>query len=179
MTDGVGFSLVWGVGATAFGWIVATDFRGAAYRLHAWADRLPFGGWRGATPGIRYLRFVAAVLAVVGPLTILAGVRDLTAGRGPVRDFGAVPLPFVAVWAVIGAVALWRVWRADGPLRRQWGGGWPRRVAAAVMSAALPGFLAGAALGHMVTLLVSWLVGGAAGLLLLVLRDPREERAAP
>ncbi len=39
------FSVAWGVWATGFGWIVATDFRGAAHRFHSLSQRsVPFGG---------------------------------------------------------------------------------------------------------------------------------------
>lgn len=67
------FSVAWGLWATGVGWIVVTDFRGAARRFHAVSARSVSSGKTG-TPrvGVGFVRFVAGVFALVGPVVLVS-----------------------------------------------------------------------------------------------------------
>ncbi|KAB1149976.1 hypothetical protein F7R91_03890 [Streptomyces luteolifulvus] len=80
-----------------------------------------------------------------------------------------LPVPLAVTVVIIGAFGLWMAWRPSGLLRREWAEGTGlRRAAVAVVTAALVGFPATSALGHQTAMLASWLVGGLAGLILLL-----------
>ncbi|MFI8826028.1 hypothetical protein [Streptomyces sp. NPDC053431] len=163
------FTLAWGVFATGLGTIVATDFRGAA---HAAA--------RSRGTSVRFQRVVAAVFALVGPVVLVVGVRELMRGKAVGGDMPRLPVPFLLFRAFAVAVALWTMWRPGGWVRRAWAaGGVLRQGAAAVTALTWIGFALGLGFGQQIVMLVSWLLGGAAGLILLLLEDPAEERGRP
>ncbi|WP_431961212.1 hypothetical protein [Actinacidiphila sp. bgisy160] len=163
------FTVAWGLWATGFGWIVATDFRGAARRFHALSEwSVPFG--RTGTPrvGVGFVRFVAGVFALVGPVVLVGGLLEL--GRGHVRPegFPRMPVSLAVFAALLAVLGLWMFWRPSGWLRREWdGGGGVRRAATVVITVAGTGFQAALVLGRPVATLALWLLGGAAGMLLL------------
>ncbi|MEU4096104.1 hypothetical protein [Streptomyces sp. NPDC026673] len=163
------FSVAWGLWATGVGWIVVTDFRGAARRFHALSSRSESSD-KGGTPrvGVGFVRVVAGAFALVGPVALVSGLLEL--GRGHVRPegFPRVPVPLAVVAAVIGVVHLWMFWRSSGWLRQEWdGGGGVRRAATVVVTVAGIGFQATLVLGRPVAMLALWLLGGAAGMVLL------------
>ncbi|MFE5594723.1 hypothetical protein [Streptomyces sp. NPDC056549] len=160
--------LSWGVFATAFGWIVATDFRGAAHRLHALSRAAgPFGG--APTASIGLLRLVAAVFAVAGPFVLVSGLLDLWHGEKGPGALPSFPAWFVAVEALIAGVFLWTMWRPSGPLRREWAGATRvGRAAVAVLTVSFVAFLVTLAAGWGTGVGVSWLVGGLCGVALLL-----------
>ncbi|MEU6888864.1 hypothetical protein ABZ918_27340 [Streptomyces viridosporus] len=164
------FSVAWGVFATAFGWIVATDFRGAARRFHELSHAaVPFGGGGAPVLGVGFFRVLAGVFALIGPFVLVGGLLELW--RGEAGPDGLPPLP---AWAVVGqalvaGVVLWRMWRRSGPLRRAWDTGTgPRRAAALVLTASVLAFVAALGLGREAWTVASWLVGGLCGLTLIL-----------
>ncbi|MFZ4301648.1 hypothetical protein ACOZE3_27505 [Streptomyces cinereoruber] len=85
------FSVVWGVFATALGWTVATDFRGAAHRFHAFSQAaVPFGGGVPVV-GVGFFRLLAAVFALAGPVVLAGGLVDVW--RGEAGAGGLPPIP--------------------------------------------------------------------------------------
>ncbi|MBV7244488.1 hypothetical protein [Streptomyces sp. MW-W600-10] len=169
------FSLVWGTFATTLGWVVATDFRGAAHRFHAFSHAAtPFGGPGASVIGVGFFRLVAGVFALVGPIVLVTGLLDLW--RGEAEGFRLPPAGgwFVLVQAVLLGAALWHYWRRSGFLRRQWdAGSGLRRTAVAGVTASLVAFAALLALGSGTWMLVAWLLGGLCGITLL-LSDPAD-----
>ncbi|MER6821437.1 hypothetical protein [Streptomyces sp. AC04842] len=167
---GAMFDVAWGVGATAFGWIVATDFRQAAQRFHALSHTVvPFGGGGAPVVGVGFLRFVAGVFALVGPVILVTGVMDVW--RGEAEAYGLPPIPawFAVAEAVVVAAFLWWMWRRSGVLRREWiAGGVLRRAAIAGLSASLVAFTVCFGFGRGGWVLLSWLAGGLCGLTLLI-----------
>lgn len=144
MPGGGLFTVAWGLFATGFGTIVATDFRGAAHRLHEMAERRPLGG----SPGVGFQRAIAGVFALVGPVMLVSGVVDLLRSRSPVGAMPRLPLPFLAVAGLVVAFTLWSMWWRRGPLRHAWAGGGLRRAAAVLMTLTFFGFAAGLGLGQ-------------------------------
>ncbi|MEU3054638.1 hypothetical protein [Streptomyces griseus] len=167
------FALVWGTFATTLGWVVATDFRGAAHRFSAFSHAAtPFGGSGATVMGVGFFRLVAGMFALVGPIVLVTGLLALWRGEAEAVSLPPVPAGFVAVEAVIVGVALWSTWRRSSFLRRQWeGGNGPRRAAVAGVTAAIVAFAALLALGSGTWMLVAWLLGGLCGITLL-LSDP-------
>ncbi|MFB7288398.1 hypothetical protein [Actinacidiphila glaucinigra] len=166
---GAFFSVIWGLGASGFGWILVTDFRGAARRFHAMSARsVPFGGDRPPVVGVGFVRFVAGVFALVGPVVLVTGLLDLVRDPAAPEPMPRPPLP-LAVFAVLGAgVGLWTFWRRSGVLRPEWAkGGTLRRAAAVVLTGVLVAFPALLVLGRTTPMLLVWLLGGAAGVVLL------------
>lgn len=167
---GAMFDVAWGVGATAFGWIIATDFRHAAQRFHALSHAVvPFGGGGAPVVGVGFLRFVAGVFALVGPVILVTGVMDVW--RGEAEAYGLPPIPawFAVAEAVVVAAFLWWMWRRSGVLRREWiAGGVLRRAAIAGLSASLVAFTVCFGFGRGGWVLLSWLAGGLCGLTLLI-----------
>ncbi|MFC8509793.1 hypothetical protein ACFU3J_32835 [Streptomyces sp. NPDC057411] len=164
------FSLVWGLGATGFGWVVATDFRGAARRLYRLqAERSARTLWAGPRLGVGFLRAVAGVFAVVGPITLAGAVRRLAGGEQLTVDTARLPAPVIGVVALVGAFTVWSVWRPAGFVRRAWDTGAPvQRAAALVHTAGVGGFLVGMGLGLQALMMCGWLVGAGAGIVMLV-----------
>ncbi|WP_103512096.1 hypothetical protein [Streptomyces sp. SM13] len=167
------FSLAWGTFATTLGWVVATDFRGAAHRFQAFSHAAtPFGGSGAPVIGVGFFRLVAGVFALIGPIVLVTGLLDLWRGEAETVSLPPVPAGFVAVEAVILGAALWSYWRRSGFLRRQWdAGSGLRRTAVAGVTASLVAFAALLALGSGTWMLIAWLLGGLCGITLL-LSDP-------
>ncbi|MEV3873294.1 hypothetical protein [Streptomyces sp. NPDC049906] len=164
--------VVWGGWATGFGWIVATDFRGAAVYFALPRSRDPFTDLPARSPGIGFVRTAAGVFALVGPVVLV--LASLEAWRGVGGPGSASPPPG---WALAGAAgtagaALGWAWRRSGALRRAWRAGDDReRAAAAGLTAAVGAFVtvAVAASGPLraAGLATSWLVCGVCGIVLL------------
>ncbi|NEB41076.1 DUF1345 domain-containing protein [Streptomyces sp. SID14515] len=167
------FSLVWGTFATTLGWVVATDFRGAAHRFSAFSHAAaPFGGSGATVMGVGFFRLVAGMFALTGPIVLVTGLLDLW--RGEAEAFRLPPVDgwFVVMEAVILGAALWSYWRRSGFLRRQWeAGNGPRRAAVAGVTASIVAFAALLALGRGTWMMAAWLLGGLCGIALL-LSDP-------
>ncbi|MFF3894006.1 hypothetical protein ACFYY3_12595 [Streptomyces sp. NPDC001812] len=177
------FLVAWGVFATAFGWIVATDFRGAARRFHAMSRAAtPFGGAGASCVGVGFLRAVAGVFGLIGPFVLGAGLLDLW--RGEAGPGGLPPVPSLPAWllvceALVAGVGLWMTWRRSGMLRREWDAGTAlRRAAVVVLTASVAAFLVTLSLGQGGWAVVSWLVGGLCSLTLLLGRRTDQPSAA-
>ncbi|MFF8381449.1 hypothetical protein ACF07V_35665 [Streptomyces sp. NPDC015661] len=126
------FVLAWGMFATVFGWVIATDFRGAARRMHAMSSAsTPTGSGAPRLP-VGFLRFVAGVFALAGPAVLVAGVLLVRRGAEMPGTLPAPPLGWVVVEALAVVSFLWGAWRSSGRLRREWGAGKGARRAAAV-----------------------------------------------
>ncbi|MGW8765624.1 hypothetical protein ACWGN5_24295 [Streptomyces sp. NPDC055815] len=178
------FPLVWGVFATVFGWVVATDFRGAARRLHVMSRAAsPFGGAGTPTPGVGFLRVLAGVFALVGPVVLVSGTVGLWRGEEGPEEMPVPPVGFVVVEALVAGVFLWRAWRRSGLLRREWDAGTGlRRAAVAGLTAAFVAFVVTLGFGWGTWMMTSWLVGGLCGVSLLVGRrtgHPDEPTMSP
>lgn len=171
------FSVAWGVFATAFGWIVATDVRGAAHRLHALSrSAVPFGGVSTSLVGVGFFRLLAGVFALAGPVVLISGLMDVWHGKPGSNDLTALPAGFVAAEATIAGVTLWRAWRRSGVLRREWdAGNGLRRTALAVLTASMVAFAVTMGFGWGNAMTASWLAGGLSGLTLL----PGDRPAVP
>ncbi|WP_320781845.1 hypothetical protein [Streptomyces sp. CRN 30] len=162
--------LVWGTVATAFGWIVATDARGAAHRFLA-ASRAarPFGGADSPFLSIGFLRVFAGLFALAGPVVLVRGLLDLWHGEPGPGALPRVPVWFAVAEAVIVGLVLWTSWRRSGTLRRAWAaGGGPRRTAAVGVTAAIVVFAVLLAAGQGTAAALTWLAGGACALTLLL-----------
>ncbi|MFV0132009.1 hypothetical protein ACLGIH_01840 [Streptomyces sp. HMX87] len=166
---GIKFSVVWGVFATAFGWIVATDFRGAAHRYHALSrSTVPFGGVGMPMVGVGFFRLVAGVFALAGPVVLAVGLLSLWRGGAGPDALPTVPAWFVMVEALIAGVLLWWTWRRPGLLRREWEAGTGvRRAAAAGVTVSVVAFVVTLGVGCGAWAMASWLVGGLCMLTLL------------
>lgn len=164
------FSVAWGVFATAFGWIVATDVRGAAHRFHALtSSAMPFGGVGSSLVGVGFLRLLAGVFALAGPVVLVSGLMGVWHGQAGSNDLTALPAGFVVAEATIVGVALWRAWRSSGVLRREWdAGNGLRRTAVAVLTASTVAFAVTMGFGRGNAMTASWLAGGLCGLTLLL-----------
>ncbi|MEU3605472.1 hypothetical protein AB0E83_08420 [Streptomyces sp. NPDC035033] len=168
------FSVAWGVFATALGWIVATDFRGAAHRFHALSHAvMPFGGVGVSVVGVGFFRLLAGVFALVGPVVLVGGLMDVWRGEARSDRLPPIPIWFVVVEATIVGVVLWRIWRHTGVLRREWGAGsGPRRAAVAGLTASAVAFVVTLGFGWGTWMIASWLAGGLCGLALLLGDQP-------
>ncbi|MFF8717349.1 hypothetical protein ACF07T_38965 [Streptomyces sp. NPDC015184] len=164
------FSVAWGVFATALGWIIATDFRGAAQRFHALSHAaVPFGGVGASAVGVGFFRLLAGVFALAGPVVLVGGFIDVWRGKAGSNSLPPVPVWFVVVEAIIAGVVLWRTWRRSGFLRCEWAAGnGPRRVAVAGLTASVVAFVVTLGFGWGTWMIVSWLAGGLCGLVLLL-----------
>ncbi|MFE9255492.1 hypothetical protein [Streptomyces sp. NPDC006879] len=162
--------MAWGVFATAFGWIVATDFRGAAHRFHALSLAvLPFGGAGVPVVGVGFFRLLAGVFALAGPAVLASGLLDVWRGGAGSDGLSPVPLWSVAVEAAVVGVLFWRAWRRSGVLRREWDAGHgPRRAAVAGLTTAVVVFVVVWGFGWGAWALASWLAGGLCGIFLLL-----------
>ncbi|MEU7070113.1 hypothetical protein AB0B30_03845 [Streptomyces narbonensis] len=172
------FSVVWGVFGTALGWIVATDFRGAAHRFHTLSHAfMPFGGVGVSAVGVGFFRLLAGVFALAGPVVLVSGLIDVWRGKAGSAGLPPVPDWFVVVEAAIVGVALWRTWRRSGVLRREWEvGNSTQRVAVAGLTTSVVAFVVMLGFGGETWMMVSWLAGGLCGLALLL--GPRPSQPA-
>ncbi|MFB7760022.1 hypothetical protein ACWD33_20080 [Streptomyces xiamenensis] len=167
------FTVMWGLTATAFGWIVATDFRDAARRLELMSRRsLPFGLGRQPVPviaGVPVLRLVAGVFGLVGPVVLVVGLVELAGPDSAVTSaMPRPPLPFLLFATVPVALGLWMMWRPSGPLRGEWaGGGVVRRAAVVVLTLSVLCGLFAFVFDAMTVLPLCWLSAAVSGLILL------------
>ncbi|MFF5974070.1 hypothetical protein ACFY7C_21365 [Streptomyces sp. NPDC012769] len=168
---GVLYALAVGVWMTVFGVVVATDFRGSAHRLHAISLRsAAFGGPFSRRAGVGFVRVLAGVFALLGPVLLVEGVLQVSRGETHVvGDAPRPPLPFLLLVLAAMALAAWSYWRRRGWLRREWAGGVTRRrIATVVVTGCFAGFAAGLGLGLPLLSVTSWALGAGAGLYLLV-----------
>ncbi|MFJ3304678.1 hypothetical protein ACIPSA_16435 [Streptomyces sp. NPDC086549] len=177
------FLVAWGVGATAMGLTLTTDFRGAAGRLAAMAAEQRHRPRRRREPSPRsrrrMLRVMGGAFALSGPPTLIAGVVHMahhgTAGILQGRP-GGISLPFVVAMMLVVGFGMVQQWSPRGMLRRAWTTGGPlRRTAAVVLTFSIAGFAATAALGYDTLNVLFWLAGAPAGVALLL--SPESERA--
>ncbi|ALO05999.1 hypothetical protein AQF52_0401 [Streptomyces venezuelae] len=160
--------------ATALGWIVATDFRGAAHRFHTWSHAvMPFGSVGVSFVGVGFLRLLAGVFALAGPVVLVSGLMDVWRGEAGSDSLPPVPAWFVVVEAAIVGVVLRRAWQRSGVLRREWdAGNGLRRAAVAGLTASAVAFVVTLGFGWGTWMIVSWLAGGLCGLTLLLGDQP-------
>ncbi|MGW0661232.1 hypothetical protein [Streptodolium elevatio] len=163
--------MAWGIGATALGVVIATDFRGAARRVYGLAAR---SVWSAAhrdpsRRAVAFLRAGAGLFALAGPIALAWGVFELSRRRQGPGFPERFPTPVIVMWFLIAAVGLLQLWTRSGWLRRACAkGGTLRRAAAAVLTAAMVGSVAAGSFGQPVTMLCCWLVGMSAALTLLL-----------
>ncbi|MEU8621472.1 hypothetical protein [Streptomyces sp. NPDC048623] len=157
------FALLWGTWTAGVGLVVARD-------VHEEANRL---GWK--SPGDSFLRGAALMCTNLGCAVLALGAIEAWSG-GLAGGLPQVPAAYLLPMVLAEAFGLWALWRPTGPLRR--GRGRHRQVVDAVLTAAFKGFAVGLALGQGALMVVSWLLGGAAGLALF-LRRPDEKQATP
>ncbi|MET8218118.1 hypothetical protein [Streptomyces hirsutus] len=164
------FSVAWGVFATALGWIVATDFRGAAHRFHTLSQAaMPFGGVGVSVVSVGFFRLVAGVFALAGPVVLVSGLVKVWRGEAGSDSLSPIPAWFAVVEAAIVGVVLWRTWQRSGVLRREWdAGNGPRRAAVAGLTTSVVAFVVTLGFGWGPWMMASWLVGGLCGLTLLL-----------
>lgn len=167
--------VAWGVLATAWGWVVATDFRGAAHRFHALSHAVtPFGGGVPVV-GVGFFRLLAGMFALVGPAVLVGGLVDLWHGEAGPDGLPPMPAWLLVVQAMVVGVVLWIIWRRSGVLRREWAAGAGlRRAAVAGLTASVVAFVVTSGLGWGAWMTVSWLAGGLWGLALLPSDCPGE-----
>ncbi|MEU9198637.1 hypothetical protein [Streptomyces sp. NPDC048332] len=163
------FPLAWGVFATAFGWIVATDFRGAAHRFHAYSHAAtPFSGAGEPSLSVGFIRVLAGVFALIGPVALVSGLLGVWRSRAGPGDLPPAPVWFVAAEAAVVGVVLLRTWRRSGVLRREWdAGNVLERAALAVLTPSAVAFTVTLGFGWDMWMTASWLAGGVCGLVLL------------
>ncbi|WP_327425728.1 hypothetical protein OG612_42280 (plasmid) [Streptomyces sp. NBC_01527] len=164
------FSVAWGLWATGFGWIIATDFRGAARRFHGMSQKFTlFDRASTSGNGVGFVRCVAGVFALAGPLILVFGIVELLKGHPGPTQLPQPPLAVTLTTPLFGAVGLWALYRRSGPLRHYWVDGTAlQRAAATVITAAVIAFWATVLLGNVPAIVTSWLAGGLAGLTLLL-----------
>jgi hypothetical protein len=132
--DSVLFDLTWGLGATVLGWVALINPRG----ILEWIQLRRGGGgkvWQG--------RLVGGVFAVVGPVTVIKGIVQLSASKASERPtvfhrtHGFSPVLATVIIVVMVPVAV-HAWRTNAFLRDAWtAGGLPRAGAVVVTLAAL------------------------------------------
>ncbi|MFD3993433.1 hypothetical protein [Streptomyces sp. NPDC058583] len=168
------FSVAWGVFATTLGWIVATDFRGAAHRFHTLSHAvMPFGGVGASVVGVGFFRLLAGVFALAGPVVLVGGLMDVWRGEAGSDSLPPIPAWFVVVEATVVGVVLWRTWRRSGVLRREWdAGNGLRRAAVAGLTTSAVAVVVTLGFGWGTWMIVSWLAGGLCGLALLLGDQP-------
>ncbi|MDX2709745.1 hypothetical protein PV350_44135 [Streptomyces sp. PA03-6a] len=129
----------------------------------------PFGGGRPPAVGIGFVRFVAGVFALAGPVVLVTGPLALVRDPAAPERMPRLPFPFAvfavfAVSAVLGAgVGLRAFWRRSGVLRLEWAEGGTVRRAAAVLTGVLVAFPVLFVLGRTMSMLLVRLLGGTAG----------------
>ncbi|EST37876.1 hypothetical protein N566_10695 [Streptomycetaceae bacterium MP113-05] len=180
--DGGGalFAVVWGLGATGFGWVVATNFRGAADRFLRLSQRsVPFGRSGPPPVGVGFLRATAAVFALAGPVFLVFGLVGVAKEGVVPGRFPDVPLPVDLAMFACAAAGLWSMWRRSGMLRREWHPGVALvRAACVVATVAVIGLPVTMTIGYVGVMMADWLLGGAAILTVLVAgRADRDESA--
>lgn len=173
------FELIWGLGATGFGVIIAANHRGAAERFvdlagmassFRWVDD-PEHGRASAGRSLPRARRIAAVFAIAGPVAIFVGALDLLKGNaGPAR-IAPVSATFMVWLAVCYLVTMVIMWRRPGMLREVWRGGGMGRAAAGLLTVALSVIPVAVGMGQSAVALIAWLIGGGAVMVLLLRSD--------
>ncbi|MER5207231.1 hypothetical protein [Streptomyces sp. NPDC002825] len=160
--------LAWGMFATAFGWVVATDFRGAACRMHAVSSAsTPTGGGAPRLP-VGFFRFLAGVFALAGPAVLVTGLFLVGRGEEMPGELPAPPLGWVVVEMLAAVYFLWGDWRRSGLLRREWQARrGARRAAVAGFSTGLVAVVVTYGLGWGTWMMTSMLVSEVCWLFLL------------
>jgi len=168
--DSALFDLVWGLGATALGWVALINPRGVL----EWIELRRGGGgkvWRS--------RLAGGVFAVVGPVMLIRGAVHLLtseqSGRSSMFRQTYGPSPVVAtIVIVVMVLAGIHAWRTNAFLLAAWtAGGLPRACAVLGTLAALS-FVVLTVFGYVAAGMLCWALGGAAaaGLFLTRKRCP-------
>jgi hypothetical protein len=175
--------IAWGLGASALGLLIVTNFRGFADKFARRAEASS-GGLRRRPPWntrrppdlaqrTRQVRLTAIPFAIIGPIVTVVGIisvshRGIT-GSGP----GALPGPFRVLFIAFAvATVAWSWLSRRGlfrPIARR--GGW--RLALALVSS-LGGLMfgIGIAMGQMTIALVAVIIGGLCSLILVIEDKP-------
>ncbi|WP_405490339.1 hypothetical protein [Streptomyces sp. NBC_00096] len=156
--------VVWGATATVMGLAFATDCRGVA---HWAAFRRP------TVFGVRGVRWVGAVFAVVGPVVLVTSATTL-AERGTgdwVHYRLSVPWPFLVFASAMALNALRALRSRRGPFRKIWdGGGRLARSALVVQGATVPALVVSLGFSSLPAVLACCLTGLLAALTALLSR---------
>ena len=189
------FLLAWGLFATVIGWGLLTNFRGFAdrfasgtYASSAGLRRIPPWKWlpRGTdeqelSSRAKRSRVIAIPFAILGPIVTIDGVVQMARGHISVPRGPVLPLPFALAFIGMGVLAVAQYWRRGGLFRiaaRQ--GGAMLRAAAIVASLGAVSFGVFTALGFSTLGIAGWLVGGLAGVPIVLSRrsQPPAESAS-
>ncbi|MFE0705010.1 hypothetical protein [Streptomyces sp. NPDC058872] len=166
--------MAWGVYMTALGWIVVTDVRGAAHRFHDFSRAFrPSGSASARLVSVGFLRVMAGVFALIGPVVLVHGLVGLWHGEAGVPMLPRLPPLFVAAQVAVFGIFFWRVWRRSGVLRREWdGGSGPQRAVAVGLTASMIVLVATLGFGWWAWAMVSGFVTGLCGIALLLCGRP-------
>ena len=175
------FMLAWGLGASVYGLLGATNFRGfdkyarraevssaRRRRRPLWTGQLPPNDPAERTSRVRQ---IAVLFAIAGPVVTVIGLISISRGEiaGPERT--GLPSPFrYLLIGFVAAAAVWS-WRSRRRLfhAAAWHHGW-RLVAALLSSLGLLVAGIGFAMGYM-TIAVAGMVFGGLAYLILVMED--------
>ena len=177
------FMVAWGLGASAFGLLIVTNFRGFAdnYARRAAAAsarprrRRPWNWQRPRDPAeqTRWLRLVAIPFAIIGPIVTVVGFISISQGRIGDSGPGALPSPFRYLFIGFAVAAVGWSWLSRRGLFRPAAsrGGW--RLAVALLSSlGAQIFGIGFAMGLATIAIAGWVIGGLASLILVMEDKP-------
>ena len=175
--------LAWGLIASVFGLALVTNFRGFADNFARRAEASSAGlrklpPWKSQQPQdpgeqIKLVRRLAIPFAIIGPIVTVAGLVSISHGRITDAGPGALPGVFRYLFIAFTAAAVGWSWLSRRGLFRPAArhGGW--RLAIAVLSS-LGGLIfgIGIAMGQMTIAIAAWVLGGLAGLVLVMEDKP-------
>ena len=182
------FLLAWGLGASALGLLIVTNFRGfadnfarrAANSSAGWQRRPPRRSQWPSDPAARTkrMRLIAIPFAIIGPIVTVVGLVSISrhglVGSGP----GALHGPFRYLWLAFAVVIFGQSWLSRNGLYRPAArrGGW--HLAAAVVSS-LGGlvFGLGIAIGQLAIAIAGLAVAGL--LCLFLVMDDKPTASGP